>query len=74
MIKLLQLECISYRTGFSVQAAAILLINEIYEIIFLVVNGISYTLLMESTTDIVLVGRIHIKMTSKVADGRQETT
>ena len=65
MIKLLQLECISYRTGFSLQAAAILLINEIHEITFLVVNGISYTLLMESTTNLVLVGRIHIKMTSK---------
>ena len=34
MIKLLQLECISYRTGFSLQAAAILLINEIHEITY----------------------------------------
>ena len=65
MIKLLQLERISYRTGFSLQAAAILLINEIHEITFLVVNGIFYTLLMESTTNLVLVGRIHIKLTSK---------
>ena len=65
MIKLLQLECISYRTGFSLQAADILLINEIHEITFLVVNGIFYTLLMESTTNLVLVGRIHIKMTLK---------
>ena len=74
VIKLLQLECISYRTGFSLQAAAILLINEIHEITFLVVNGISYTLLMESTTNFVLVGPIHIRMTSKEPDGRQETT
>ena len=28
MIKVLWLECISYHTGFSLQAAAILLINE----------------------------------------------
>ena len=61
VIKLLQLECISYRTGFSLQAAAILLINEIHEITFLVVIGISYTSLMESTTNFVLVGPIHIK-------------
>ena len=74
MIKFLQLECISYRTVFSLQAAAILSINEIHEITFLVVNGISYTLLMESTTNLVLVGRIHIKMTSKEPDGRQQTT
>ena len=74
MIKLLQLECISYRTGFSLQAAAILLINEIHEITFLVVNGIFYTLFMESRTNLVLVAHIHIKMTSKEPDGRQETT
>ena len=61
MMERLQLECISYSTGFSLQAAAILLINEIHEITFLVVNGISHTLLMESTTNLVLVGRIHIK-------------
>ena len=60
MIRLLQL-C----TGFFLQAAAILLINEIHEITFLMVNGISCTLVMESTTNLVLVGRIHIKMTLK---------
>ena len=31
---MLPLECISYRTGFSLRAAAILLINEIHEITF----------------------------------------
>ena len=65
MIKILQLECISYLIGSSLQAAAILLINEIHETTFLVVNSISYTLLMESTTNLVLVGRINVKMTSK---------
>ena len=45
--------------------AATLLINEIHEITFLVVNGISYTLLMESTANLVLVGRIHIKRHQK---------
>ena len=74
MMERLQLQFISYRTGFSLQAAAILLINEIHEITFLVVNGIFYTLLMESTTNLVLVGRIHLKMTSKERDDRQETT
>ena len=74
MIKSLQLECISYHTGFSLQAAVILLINEIHEITFLVVNGISYTLLMESTTNLVLVGCIHIKMTPKELDGLHQTT
>ena len=58
MIRLLQLECISNHTGFSPQTAAILLINEIHEITFLMVNGISCTLLMESITNLVLVGLI----------------
>ena len=58
MIKLLQLECISYRTDFSLQVAAILFINEIHNITFLVVNGISYTFLRESTIYLVLVSRI----------------
>ena len=55
MIRLLQLERISNHTGFSLQTAATLLINEICEITFLMVNGISYTLLMENTTNLVLV-------------------
>ena len=58
MIRLLQLECISNHTVFSLQTAAILLINEIHKITFLVVNGITYTLLMESTINFVLVGSI----------------
>ena len=58
MIRLLHLECISNCTSFSLQPAAILLISEIHEITFLVVNGISYTLLMESTRNLVLVGSI----------------
>ena len=58
MIRLLQLECISNYTVFSLQMAAISLINEVHEITFLVVNVISYTLLMESTTNLVYVGPI----------------
>ena len=54
-IKILQLECISDHTDFSLQVPAILLINEIHEITFLTVNGISCTLLMESTTNLVFV-------------------
>ena len=55
MIRFLQLECITNHTGFSLQTAATLLINEIREITFLMVNGIFYTLHMESTTNLVLV-------------------
>ena len=46
---------ISDHTGFSLQTAAILLINKIHEI---TLHGISYTLLIESTTNLVLVGPI----------------
>ena len=56
--------------ALSLQEAAILLINEIHVITFLVVNGI-FTLLMESTTNLVL---WVIIMTSKEPDGRQDTT
>ena len=55
MIRFLQLECITNHTGLSLQTAATLLINEIREITFLMVNGIFYTLHMESTTNLVLV-------------------
>ena len=72
MIKLLQLECISHCTGFSLQAAAILLIDKIHENTFVMANGIFYNLLIESTTNLILVGRIHIKMTSKELDGRRK--
>ena len=58
MIRLIQLECISNHTGFSLQMAAILLINNIHEITVLMVNGISYTMLMESVTNLALVGPI----------------
>ena len=62
MMKRLQLECFSYSTGFSLQAAAILLINQVHEITFLVVNGISYTILFLSV--------VIYKMTSKEPDDR----
>ena len=37
MIKLLQLECISYHTDFSLQAVAILFINKIHEITIIII-------------------------------------
>ena len=43
------------------RTVAILLIDEIHEIKILIVNGISYTLLIESTSNLVLVGRIMLK-------------
>ena len=58
MIRLLQLECISNYIVFSLQTAAISLINKIHEITFLMVNVISYTMLMKSTTNFVHVDRI----------------
>ena len=58
MINVLQLELICDHTGFLLQVAAILLINKIHEITFLVINGISYTLLMKCTGNLVLVGPI----------------
>ena len=57
MIRLLQLEseCISNHTGFSLQTAAILLINEFMRSH---TSCICYTLLMESTANLVLVGPV----------------
>ena len=71
MIRLLQLEHISNHAGFSLQMAATLLINEIREITSLMVNGISYTLLMESTTKPCSCGPI---IMSKETNDNQETT